>query len=178
MSDPREMAFVFDETKCIGCKSCVIACKDKNDLSAGRNLRFVDEEESGIFPDVRVRYVSHSCHNCEECVCVEGCPTGAFHRDDAYGCTMVDTEKCIGCGKCEESCSYGAPTVDPSLKKSQLCNKCVDLLALSKRPACVDACLARCLDFGELAEMQAAYPEAQRMAGECSSRTLVVPKDI
>ena len=44
--------FFIDETKCTGCKACVVTCKDKCGIDAGMNLRTVTTEERGSFPFV------------------------------------------------------------------------------------------------------------------------------
>ena len=60
--------FFIDETKCTGCKACVVTCKDKCGIDAGMNLRTVTTEEdlfllyeSAFIPDpaiiVRTRHV-------------------------------------------------------------------------------------------------------------------------
>ena len=50
--------FFIDETKCTGCKACVVTCKDKCGIDAGMNLRTVTTEERGSFPFVRVCFHS------------------------------------------------------------------------------------------------------------------------
>jgi len=37
------------------------------------------------------------------------------------------------------------------------CTFCEDLLAKGENPACVDACVMRCLDYGELEELRQKY---------------------
>ena len=36
-----QLAFYFDGTRCTGCKTCVFACKDKNNLDVGMAYRRV-----------------------------------------------------------------------------------------------------------------------------------------
>lgn len=38
---------VIDVSKCVGCKTCQVACKDKNNLEVGRNFRHVVEYAGG-----------------------------------------------------------------------------------------------------------------------------------
>lgn len=49
------MAFVFyfDMTRCIGCRACQVACKDKNRLEVGTLYRNVKSYTVGTFPDVK-----------------------------------------------------------------------------------------------------------------------------
>ena len=64
-----------------------------------------------------------------------------------------DADKCIGCGYCAMACPYGAPTVDRDLKHSVKCDGCASRVAEGKNPICTEACLLRCLYFGDKDEM-------------------------
>lgn len=44
------------------------------------------------------------------------------------------------------------------------CDFCQDLQAQGQNPACVDACVMRALDFGELDELRAKYGDVQAIA--------------
>lgn len=168
--------FFIDETKCTGCKACVVTCKDKCGIDAGRNLRTVTTEERGSFPFVRVCFHSRSCHNCKNPACVENCPTGAMNRDNDLKIVRVDTERCIGCGTCAKVCPFGAPTIDKSAKKCKKCDFCYDLIKNGKNPACVDVCNARALDFGELDDLKAKHAGAKSVGGETKASTLIIKK--
>ena len=43
--------FYFDMTRCIGCRACQVACKDKNRLGVGTLYRGVKSYTVGTFPD-------------------------------------------------------------------------------------------------------------------------------
>lgn len=47
------LGFYFNQQRCYGCRACVIACKDYNDLEVGNSFRRVTSYESGHFPPVR-----------------------------------------------------------------------------------------------------------------------------
>jgi anaerobic dimethyl sulfoxide reductase subunit B (iron-sulfur subunit) len=149
---------------CTGCKSCAQACKDKNDLPAGIKFRKVYEYaggswtvEGGIMTptDVFSYNVSAACMHCASPLCFANCAVGAiFKRDD--GIVYIDQSMCIGCGNCRTVCPYDAPRQlpDGSFGKCDLCKEHIDAGGL---PACVASCRERCLDFGELSELQARY---------------------
>ena len=45
-----QLGFFVDMTSCIACKTCQIACKDKNNLEVGAIFRRVYTFEGGKFP--------------------------------------------------------------------------------------------------------------------------------
>ena len=47
-----QMGFYFNQSRCIGCHTCVIACMDWHDLKVGINWRKVKTEERGKFPNL------------------------------------------------------------------------------------------------------------------------------
>lgn len=48
------------------------------------------------------------CDNAKECGGIAVCPTGALSYDDEKGAIVIDNEKCISCGLCENECPIGA----------------------------------------------------------------------
>lgn len=158
----KQLGFYVDVAKCTGCKTCAVACKDRNDLEVGRNFRRVAEYAGGEWKqvkgawtqDVFAYYVSIGCNHCAEPACAKVCPTGAHAKRAADGLVLIDDAKCIGCRLCEKSCPYGAPQYDAKRNKMTKCNACVDLLAKGRNPACVDACPQRAIEFGEIADLR------------------------
>jgi len=163
-----QKAFYLDGSACAGCKACAIACKDKNDLPLGVNWRHVIQYGGGSWnadptktdawsPNQLFVYsLSISCQHCEDPICANVCPTAAItKRDD--GIVLIDTDVCIGCRYCEWACPYGAPAFNEEAKYMTKCDFCADLQDAGQNPACVDACVMRCLDYGDLDELRAKY---------------------
>lgn len=157
-----QQAFYLDGTRCTGCKTCVIACKDKYDLGPGISPRKVYEctggetlrDDAGCFSTTCFNYyISIACNHCTDPVCVQVCPTMAMRKDEGTGLVTVDAKRCIGCGYCHLSCPYNAPKVDRSKGRSVKCDGCKDRVAVGEKPACVLACPARALAFGPVSEM-------------------------
>lgn len=157
-----QMAFYFDGTRCTGCKTCEMACKDYRDLKVGYAFRKVYETTvgettraaDGSITTTCVSYpVSMSCNHCDMPACLGKCPQGAIIKDEDTGLVHNDHEKCIGCGTCVAACPYNVPKVDEELKKAIRCDGCRDRVAAGEKPVCVEACPARALDFGPVEEM-------------------------
>lgn len=151
-----QMGFYFDMTRCVGCRTCQVACKDRMNLwEAGPRPRRVDSYEAGDYPEAVIYHISMSCNQCSQPACVRACPTGAtFKAED--GTMRYDIELCIGCFACVDECPYQAPQALSGGKIAR-CDSCFSLREKGMNPVCVDACLMRCLDFGETAELQAKY---------------------
>lgn len=149
-----QKGFSYDMTICTGCKTCQIACNDRNDLPVGTLFRQVHSFEGGKFPKPYVYYLSLSCNHCAAPKCVENCPTGALHKRAEDGIVLQDKEKCIGCKLCIWSCPYEAPKYLEKEGRVGKCDMCADLLAQGQNPACVDACLMRTLKYGDLEELK------------------------
>lgn len=160
----KQLGFFIDASKCTGCKTCVVACKDKNNLPVGLNFRRVTEYSGGHWrqdrmtgawhEDVYAYYLSISCNQCSDPACVKVCPTKAHHKRKEDGLVVIDTAKCIGCGMCAKACPYGAPQLDKAAKKMRKCDACMNRLAKGQNPMCVDSCPQRALEFGDIEELR------------------------
>jgi anaerobic dimethyl sulfoxide reductase subunit B len=157
-------AFYINSSACSGCKTCQVACKDKNDLKPGINWRRIYDIQGGAWKSENGAYVSVpfaynlsvSCFNCENPKCVNACPTRAIYENE-NGIVVIDHDLCMGCRYCEWVCPYGALQFDPELKMMTKCNMCEDYLVKGQKPSCVDSCPMRALDFGRYDEMTAKY---------------------
>lgn len=168
----KRPAFYFNMDVCTGCKTCMSACIDKNDLPIGVLHRRVVEYAGGDWvktcngayeQNVFGYYISIACNHCEDPICVRSCPTTAMHKN-ANGIVTVDQKKCVGCRYCEWACPYSAPQYNAELGKMTKCDFCNDYLSEKKPPACVAACPNRALDFGEYEDLISKYGEAQIVA--------------
>jgi Fe-S-cluster-containing dehydrogenase component len=88
--------------RCVGCYSCVLACKTKHflprDVSWNRVAVFEGQGiHKQIFPTL--------CNHCREPFCVEVCPTGATQKRED-GIVWVNSDDCIGCRSCVMACPY------------------------------------------------------------------------
>lgn len=174
--------------KCIGCGSCVAACKAENDVPEEPFYfrtwveRYVihddgrvdvDSPEGGIdgFTDqqddgasvLRAFFVPKLCNQCDNPPCVQVCPVGAtFKTKD--GVILVDSDYCIGCRYCIQACPYGARYLDPRTKTADKCTFCYHRIKQGLLPACVEVCPTQARVFGELTSRASPLRRMMRMS--------------
>jgi len=144
-----QYGFVIDQTACIGCHACTVACKTEHDVPLGVNRTWVKYIESGTWPDTKRSFSVMRCNHCSDAPCVSICPTGAlFRRPD--GIVDFDTSLCIGCKSCMQACPYDALYIDPVDNTAQKCNYCVHRVEVGLEPACVVVCPEGAIISGDL----------------------------
>jgi carbon-monoxide dehydrogenase iron sulfur subunit len=125
--------------KCLGCRSCEIACAVAHSLS-GELFQAIAEENKSlprkkILPAAGKNYPV-SCRHCAEAKCVDACMAGCLVYDKEKGVVQHDASRCVGCWMCVMVCPYGAIRPNTKSKLPIRCDKCKD----KDRPACVAAC--------------------------------------
>jgi formate dehydrogenase iron-sulfur subunit len=140
-------ATLIDTTKCIGCRSCQVTCKQWNDLSAEKTAlqgadkgytnpgklsakTFVVLTSHEVADDrapggLRYAFAKRQCMHCQDPACASACPVTAFHRS-GEGAVAYDASKCIGCRYCAWACPFGVPTAEwdslsPRMRKCTMC---------------------------------------------------------
>jgi len=141
--------FVIDQTKCIGCHACTVACKEEHDVPLGVFRTWVKYVERGTFPETRRFFSVLRCNHCDNAPCVTICPTTAlFRRTD--GIVDFDRDRCIGCKSCMQACPYDALYIDPHTHTAAKCNYCAHRVEAGLEPACVIVCPERAIVAGDL----------------------------
>ncbi len=136
----EQYRFHFDMTKCIGCRSCEVACNEQNGNPADIHWRRVGEIEGGTWPDTARYYLSMGCNHCLSADCLRGCPVDAFKKDPVTGIVLHSAEACIGCQYCVWNCPYSVPQFNSERGVVGKCDMCHDRLTSGLEPACVNAC--------------------------------------
>lgn len=168
-STAGKKAMLHDTTKCVGCRACQAACKRWNnlppepsgygdvydnpdDLSA-QTWTLIKFRESSKSGEKRWLFCKYQCMHCTNASCEAVCPTGAIsHQGDAV---IIDQEWCIGCGYCIQACPFGVPHKDEDRGTARKCTFCADRIIQGLKPACVEACPAEAIIYGERAELVA-----------------------
>lgn len=173
ISPKHQYGFYIDLTRCTGCKTCQVSCKDNKSSPEGVNFRRVYEYAGGNWvqgennswqQNIFAYYLSVSCNHCADPACTKVCPSGAMHKRETDGLVVVDTDVCIGCKYCDMACPYGAPQYDEQKGHMTKCDGCFDRLAIGKNPICVDACPLRAIEFGPIDELREKYGDLADVA--------------
>jgi DMSO reductase iron-sulfur subunit len=136
----EQYRFHFDMTKCIGCRSCEVACNEQNGNPADIRWRRVGEIEGGTWPDTARYYLSMGCNHCLSADCLRGCPVDAYKKDPVTGIVLHSADACIGCQYCVWNCPYSVPQFNPERGVVGKCDMCHGRLTTGLEPACVNAC--------------------------------------
>lgn len=140
----------------------MIACRQWHSVDYEvMNWRRVGTFENGVFPDLKVSFISLSCLHCQTPLCASICPSSAIIKRNEDGIVLVDAEECMGepnCGLCKDACPYSIPQFNPGHDfKMEKCNLCLDRLSQDKQPICVDACPMHAIDVAPLNELSRKY---------------------
>ena len=136
----EQYRFHFDMTKCIGCRSCEVACNEQNNNPADILWRRIGELEAGSYPETQRHYLSMGCNHCLDADCLKGCPVDAYTKDPVTGIVLHSADACIGCSYCVWNCPYSVPQYNPERGVVGKCDMCKGRLDEALEPACVNAC--------------------------------------
>lgn len=148
-------AILTDLTRCVGCKACVWACKEINDLPREDGAKALSATTWTTIETRKGVNIRRQCMHCEDPACVSVCPVAALHKTDV-GAVVYDASRCIGCRYCMVGCPFGVPKYQwnsalPLVKK---CGMCFEArLAEGREPACTAACPTGATRFGDRDEL-------------------------
>ncbi|MEO5338595.1 MAG: hydrogenase 2 operon protein HybA [Magnetospirillum sp. WYHS-4] len=184
---PDAVGMLYDSTLCIGCKACVAACREANDLSpvmepgqegwnektwdspldlSAKTFNIIKTYQHGTMAakdreQNGFAFMKRHCLHCADPSCVSACPVSAMRKDPKTGIVSYDANACIGCRYCVYSCPFGIPRFDYSSPTGKIgkCEFCRHLQADGKTPACCHVCPTGASLFGLVVDLKA---EAQR----------------
>lgn len=157
MKKEEKPAMIIDVNRCMGCQSCVIACKEQNRTPHGFFNTKITRKNHGSFPASWQGYEPDLCRHCDDAPCISACAYDATFQL-ANGVVAVDWTRCVGCGECVEACLYDARFLDPDNdNKADKCDFCITRLAKGLEPACVETCSAGARIFGDLAKPEGEF---------------------
>src|SRR5512145_3210627 len=164
------VGMLYDATRCIGCKACMVKCKEANGLPPDTDTPLgtmydAPDDLNGSTKNIiklyrgedgRTSYMKAQCMHCVDPACASVCMISAFYKGPR-GIVEYDQDKCVGCRYCQLACPFNVPkyqwrTPFPKIVK---CEMCRHLLEKGGIPACVEACPRGAVIFGALAELRA-----------------------
>jgi len=156
----KQYGLVFDGGRCIGCRTCVIACKAENQIEVGSGMRVVNNHGTptdlpvGQYPHLRLSWQVRTCRHCDNPPCLDACPASGAIRQRPDGIVLIDREKCTGCRACGDACLYDAIRFNPVDGCAEKCILCSHRIDQGLEPFCTKECIWGALRFeiGEKAE--------------------------
>jgi len=160
--------------RCLGCKSCEIACAVER--SQSKILTDAIHEHPspavGIWVEKGNTFVTPlQCRQCEEAPCLTVCPTHALHRDDRQSPVLIDGGLCVGCQLCVLACPFGVIRMDDDLHAIIKCDQCSQRVSDGEAPACVASCQTGALEFKRIEDVLQEKKEAYLLMIERSAET-------
>ena len=175
-------AMAIEIDKCIGCRRCLNACQQENNVPADPNLNrtWLEKYTIGDNGQLSAQYIGDTelyqgvgqktsekgffvprlCNQCSNPPCVSVCPVNATYRT-ADGVVLIDKSRCIGCKYCIVACPYGARYLHPVTKTADKCTFCYHRITKGLKPACVNACPTGARTFADLKDQN--DPVTQRI---------------
>lgn len=165
--DPDAVGLLYDSTLCVGCRACVTACREANELTPAATPLNGVAYDAPLDLDARTKtiiklyeagdaraYVKTQCMHCVDPACVSVCMFSALHKTSG-GIVAYDKDSCIGCRYCQVACPFNVPKFEwasatPKIVKCELCR---DRLADGKEPACTEICPRKAVIFGKRADL-------------------------
>jgi len=179
---PDAVGMLYDSTRCIGCKACMSACNEANELTPDTALSGglwhmpldLNEHTKNIIklyqgPKAGEHaFVKRQCMHCLDPACVGACMLGSLQKRE-FGIVTYKPELCIGCRYCEMACPFNVPKLEWSkaLPKIVKCELCSHRIAKGKGPACCEVCPVGAVIYGKRVDLLA---EAHRRIAEHPDR--------
>jgi Fe-S-cluster-containing dehydrogenase component len=165
----------LDPTRCIGCRSCVSACREC-ETHKGESMIYIDFIDRGN----SVATSPTLCMHCEDPLapCAQVCPAQAILISADGIVHQADETRCIGCQNCVFACPFGVPKFQVAQNYMRKCNMCYDRTSQDKSPMCATVCPTQAIFYGTYEEFvdagraqQGGKPINQFVFGEQVVRT-------
>ena len=140
----------FSLDRCTGCKSCELACATEH----SQTKSFLTSISEHPRPFTRIWVVDFNgtpvpvtCRHCEDAPCIAVCEAEAIEKHGKQRPVIANNELCQGCKCCLFACPFGVMVLDHSRAAPQKCDLCIDRLRDGRKPACVEACPTKTIQF-------------------------------
>ena len=164
---PDAMGLLYDATLCVGCRACVVKCKQANELPPDRleldgvtydaplDLNATTKNIIRLYAEGDTfSYVKGGCMHCVDPACVSVCMVGALKKQPGTGVVSYDKKLCIGCRYCQVACPFNVPKFEwakavPRIVKCELCRHRME------GPACAEVCPRGAIAYGRVVDLTA-----------------------
>lgn len=183
VAPPGAMGMLYDTTRCIGCKACVVACKQANDRVpdpgpwSDETLYDAPVDLNGDTKNIikllsdgdHSSYMKSQCMHCVDPACAAACMLGSLHKDETTGVVAYNPDYCVGCRYCMMACPFNVPKFEfdsptPNIVKCELCRHRVEDEATrtadgfsrypdGQGPACCEVCPREAVIYGTRDEL-------------------------
>ncbi len=180
VAPPEALGMLYDTTLCIGCKACVVACREANNLEPrldAEGLHHAPLDLDSRTKNViklykegdRVSFFKAQCMHCVDPACSSACMLGSLHKDEITGIVSYDATYCVGCRYCQMACPFNVAKFEfekraPKIVKCELCRHRFADAALTSTggfsrfpkgngPACCEVCPRGAVVYGKRTEL-------------------------
>lgn len=170
---PEAVGMLYDSTRCIGCRTCVVKCKEANKLPPSRSADGIYDappDLDGTTMNViklavlgdRTAFMKAQCMHCLDPACSSVCMIGALRKNVLTGVVEYEKDGCVGCRYCQVACPFNVPKFTwskaaPRIVKCEMCRHRVDAkrggaYAIAN-PACCEVCPREAVVYGRTSEL-------------------------
>jgi formate dehydrogenase iron-sulfur subunit len=161
------VGMLYDATLCIGCKTCVVACKEANGLPSdtthlGGGVYDLPNDLSDTTKNIiklykdedKYSYMKAQCMHCVDPACINACMLGSLQKRE-HGVVTWHGERCTGCRYCGIACPYGVPKYEyhKAWPKVIKCEMCATRKDKPFQPACCEVCPRHAVIFGKYTDL-------------------------
>ncbi|QXE18343.1 4Fe-4S dicluster domain-containing protein [Clostridium sp. 001] len=176
---------VADPNKCIGCRTCEIACVVAH---SDKDIFTSESSEIEFYPRLSVVKTAKvsapiQCRQCEDAPCANVCPNKCITNKN--GVVFINRSTCIGCKTCLMACPVGAIDLVPEFNDGKkvvqhglkvtddgkLCfkykivgNKCDLCNGRENGPACVEVCPTNAFNIVKSDELHESIKEKRKQS--------------
>ncbi|HSJ25057.1 MAG TPA: hydrogenase 2 operon protein HybA [Longimicrobiales bacterium] len=168
------LGLLFDATRCIGCKACMVACREANDVAyadanalhddsadlSANTLNVIKLYSNG---DDEFAFMKMQCMHCIDPACAAACMFGALQKREG-GIVSWNGDACTGCRYCQIACPFNVPRFEWASRNPRVmkCELCRHRVVEGGVPACAEVCPRDAVVYGRRDDLLAEARQRMR----------------